>query len=234
MPIPGTTWTRVTTTEGNVFYFEKESKVSEWTVPESIQAEVAALEAEEKVERQRLEAEEKAKAEAERLERLKEQERVRLEVEEEARKRKEAATAAAQASAEEQRKRKQADEAEQSDRDVKAPKLGGGVENDADAAEHGEYGPQDEEDEEAWMKAVAAEFAEADQKEKEDEVQRQKDEKNSIEEAAQKIFAVPNKVSVSPEEGRALFKVRPFSFLFFSELVTCWIVRLIVVSYRLS
>ncbi len=48
VPIPGTTWTRVKTTEGNVFYFDKETKLSEWTVPESIKAEVAALEAEEK------------------------------------------------------------------------------------------------------------------------------------------------------------------------------------------
>jgi transcription elongation regulator 1 len=35
-PIPGTTWIRVKTTEGNVFYMDKESKKSEWTIPEAI------------------------------------------------------------------------------------------------------------------------------------------------------------------------------------------------------
>lgn len=36
VPVPGTSWIRVTTTEGNVFYMNKETKKSEWTVPEEI------------------------------------------------------------------------------------------------------------------------------------------------------------------------------------------------------
>lgn len=83
VPVPGTEWTRITTNEGNTFYFHKESKRSEWTVPSEIADAVAALEESEA-------AEAKAKAEEVRLERMRERERVRAEVAEE-RKRKEEA-----------------------------------------------------------------------------------------------------------------------------------------------
>lgn len=36
-PVPGTSWIRVKTNEGNVFYMNKETKKSEWTVPEEIE-----------------------------------------------------------------------------------------------------------------------------------------------------------------------------------------------------
>jgi transcription elongation regulator 1 len=35
-PILGTSWTRVKTTEGNVFYMNKETKQSEWVIPDDI------------------------------------------------------------------------------------------------------------------------------------------------------------------------------------------------------
>ncbi|ORY32528.1 hypothetical protein BCR39DRAFT_375721 [Naematelia encephala] len=188
VPIPGTTWTRVTTNEGNVFYFEKDSKRSEWSVPAEIEAEVEALEAEEQAAKEEAEREEKERLEKERLERIKERERIRLEVEEERK-----------------RKREAMDETGQERRKPKVAKID--KENgEAGEEEEAEYAPMDEEDEEAWMKAVAAEFAEADQaeaQEKEKDAEKIKEEEEA---AAKKVFAVPEKVNVSLEEGRALFK----------------------------
>lgn len=44
VPIPGTDgWLRVTTTHGNVFYAQKKTKRSEWTVPDEIRAQVEAM-----------------------------------------------------------------------------------------------------------------------------------------------------------------------------------------------
>jgi transcription elongation regulator 1 len=190
--IPGTGWTRVTTNEGNVFYFEKESKRSEWSVPEEIREEVAVLQAEEEVRRVEAEREEKERAEVERMERLKERERLREEVEEE-RKRK---------AVERERKRKEREEdgEEEEEPDAKVSKTDG--EGD------GEFGPQNEEDEEAWMKAVAAEFADADKALKAEQKRDKENLEREEEEAAKKVFAVPEKVNVTLEEGRALFKVR--------------------------
>lgn len=36
LPVPGTSWIRVKTSEGNTFYMNKETKQSEWTVPDEI------------------------------------------------------------------------------------------------------------------------------------------------------------------------------------------------------
>lgn len=45
VPIPGTDgWLRVTTTHGNVFYAQKKTKRSEWTIPDEIRPQVVALE----------------------------------------------------------------------------------------------------------------------------------------------------------------------------------------------
>ncbi|KAF9058208.1 hypothetical protein BJ165DRAFT_1426379 [Panaeolus papilionaceus] len=46
-PIPGTDWLRVTTTEGNIFYSNKITKQSLWTIPEGLESAVQALVAEE-------------------------------------------------------------------------------------------------------------------------------------------------------------------------------------------
>lgn len=178
VPVPGTEWTRVTTNEGNVFYFHKESKRSEWTVPEEIAEAVAALE-----ETERAEKEEKAKEE--RLERLREQERARAEVEEE-RKRK--------AKEKEERKRKAADAGE-------APKP------KQQKTDEEQFEPAGQDDEEAWMKAVAAEFATADKAAADQAAKEEEEGKKREEEAAKKVFAAPEKVKVSEAEGRALFKV---------------------------
>ncbi|WWD17407.1 hypothetical protein CI109_101848 [Kwoniella shandongensis] len=212
VPIPGTTWTRVRTNEGNVFYFEKESKRSEWTVPEEIKEEVEKLEAEEQAAKEKLAQEEREKAEKERLEKLKEIERIRLEVEEEKKKKQEAAAAPA-AAKEAEKKRKAREEVDEdgegSQRESKVQKVEGVTNGEAATEEQeGEeqFAPEDEEDEEAWMKAVAAEFAEADKAMEEEKQANEAQTKQDEEEAAKKLFAVPNKVHVSQEEGKALFK----------------------------
>lgn len=179
IPIPGTSWVRVTTNEGHTFYFEKESKRSEWSIPTEIAEAVAAFD-----EAERLEKEEKAKAE--RLEKLREQERVRAEIAEE-RKRKA-----------EEKKRKATEESGNS-RDAKTRK----TETEDDPEE--QYAPEGD-DEEAWMKAVAAEFAEADKKAATDAEDAEAAQKQAEEEAARKVFAAQREVKVSLEEGRALFK----------------------------
>ena len=201
VPIPDTTWTRVTTNEGNVFYFEKESKRSEWTVPEEIKEAVAALEAEETARKEAELVVKREEAEREAQEVLKEQERVREEIRQEQRRK-------VQAKAEMERKRKDREEDEQP---ADPPTTNGHAEGETDKAdgegEDGAMGPVDAEDEEAWMKAVAAEFAESDaaaQKEQEDAKERTQ---HNAEEAAKQVFAVPDKVKVTIEEGRALFKV---------------------------
>lgn len=195
--IPGTTWQRVTTSEGNVFYFEKATKRSEWTIPDEIKDAVEAFDREEEEKKQREEQEEKERVERERLERLKERERIRLEVEEERAK-----------------KRKATHENGDSAKKLRTEVSGddGKVKKDGEDGEEGEgedgaYAPADEDDEDAWQRAVAAEFAEQDAKAKEEEEEQKEKVKDTEAEAAKKIFAVPEKVNVSLEEGRALFKV---------------------------
>ena len=189
VPIPNTTWARITTSEGNVFYFDKATKRSEWTVPEEIKDDVVKFDLAEK---KKVEEEEKAKKEKEekdRLDRIRERERIRLEVEEER-----------------ARKRKANEESGGETKKVKTEGQDQGSEQEKDADDE-KYAPEDEQDEDAWQRAVAAEFAQLDAKAQEEEAEHQEKVKESEEDAAKKIFAVPTKVNVSPEEGRALFKV---------------------------
>ncbi|BEI87779.1 uncharacterized protein CcaverHIS019_0104970 [Cutaneotrichosporon cavernicola] len=181
VPIPGTGWTRVTTNEGNVFYFEKETKRSEWTIPDEIAEAVAAFDASEAQER-------KQKAEEARIERLREQERVRAEVAEERKRKAEEKKRKADAAAEGAPGAKKSKAAEES---------GGFVEDD---------GAPEVEDEVEWKRAVAAEFDAVDRRKAADAAKEEGDAEKAGEEAAKKVFAVPEKVQVSAEEGRALFK----------------------------
>lgn len=48
LPIDGTSWIRVTTNKGNVFYNNKDTKESVWTVPEEIKEQIEELEKREK------------------------------------------------------------------------------------------------------------------------------------------------------------------------------------------
>ncbi|MBW0549587.1 hypothetical protein O181_089302 [Austropuccinia psidii MF-1] len=79
-PIPETDWMKVTTTEGNVFYTNLETKVSSWTVPDEIKAQVQCYEEQEfrkKEELKRVE-EEQARIKAEEVKRAHEAEQKRL------------------------------------------------------------------------------------------------------------------------------------------------------------
>lgn len=192
VPIPGTDWMRIRTNEGNVFYFEKETKRSEWTVPEEIAEAVAALEATEAAER-------KAKADEARLERMREQERVRLEIAEERKRKAEAAA---------ERKRKAADGAEGApgakkpkakDKDDGADEASGVVEDDGEEEEM--------HNDEDWKRAVVAEFDAKDRQKAAADAAADGEAVKGAEEAVKKVFSVPEKVQVSAEEGRALFKV---------------------------
>ncbi|PSS05370.1 hypothetical protein PHLCEN_2v3859 [Hermanssonia centrifuga] len=192
-PVPGTEWLRVTTTEGNTFYTHKVKKESVWTVPEEIKAAVEALEKEEEEKKVREEEEAKVKAEEEakrlEVERLAEIERIRTEVQDMVVKRK-------------------ADEAVPMDEVV--------ISKRARVEEEEEEEDEDEEedsDEEEWQKEAAAQLA----AEAEQEKQRQKEEEKRLEEErarelveaeAQKNrpLTMPERVDLSVEEAKALFK----------------------------
>jgi transcription elongation regulator 1 len=178
--IPGTSWTRVTTSEGNVFYFEKESKRSEWTIPEEIKEAVEAMDAAKREEKEREEREKKEKEEQERIERIKERERIRLQIQEE-----------------KEKKRKAREEGGEGD----------GEEREAKKVKEDEYEPEGEEDQEAWAKAVAAEFADQDAATKAKEEEDKAKAAEAEQEAVKKVFSAPGKVNMSVAEGRALFKV---------------------------
>lgn len=220
--IPNTTWTKVITTEGNVFYTEKTSKKSSWTVPEEIKEKVEAYEAEKRAEQIRKEEEERLKAEEERLAAEKERERIRREVEEERRQKKEREDRnrrlLEQERAENEKKRKEREtndaagsgEDDDASRPAKVAKLDAD-EQDEEAAEddddEGQAGPEDEEDEEAWQKAVAAEMAKEHAKEQAQKKAEKQARKEAEEEAREAVFHAPTKVEFTTEEGRALFKV---------------------------
>lgn len=225
IPIPNTTWTKVITTEGNVFYTEKTSKKSSWTVPDEIKEEVEAYEAEQRAERIRKEEEDRLKAEEERLAAEKERERIRKEVEEERRQKKEQEEKnrrlLEQERVENEKKRKEretheADGSEEHDdasRPAKVAKLNadqestGAAEDDEEEDDEGQAGPEDEEDEEAWQKAVAAEMAKEHAKEQAQKKAEKQARKEAEEEAREAVFHAPTKVEFTTEEGRALFKV---------------------------
>lgn len=209
VPIPGTSWQRITTNEGNVFYFEKETKRSEWTIPEEIQEAVEVLEAEEKAKAEEDERLRKEAVEQERREKLLEMERLGQEVEEGRKKKAE--------EAERKRKMREAEADGEPDDQEPAPKVpkraADGDDEEDEEADEGEYGPQDEADEAAWMQAVAAEFAAADAAKAAEAANITQVSQGNAAEAAKQVFSVPDKVNVSQEEGRALFKVRMFAHI---------------------
>ncbi|KAJ9098802.1 hypothetical protein QFC19_006279 [Naganishia cerealis] len=225
IPIPNTTWTKVITTEGNVFYTEKTSKKSSWTIPEEIKQEVEVYEAEQRAERIRKEEEERIKAEEEKLAVEKERERIRRELEEERRHKKEEEDKnrrlLEQQRAENEKKRKEREtnetdasgEENDASRPTKLAKLNneeadngeeGGDDEDED--DEGQAGPEDEEDEEAWQKAVAAELAKEHAEQQAQKKAEKQAQKEAEEEAREAVFHAPTKVEFTTEEGRALFK----------------------------
>lgn len=217
--IPGTSWLKVITTDNLVFYMNKETKKSSWVVPDEIEDEVEAYEAEQRAQRIRQEEEARLKREEEIQAQQRERDRIRKELEAERkalkeRQQREQEEERKRQAAEQERKRKAEAEEEGGNEDdedarpTKAAKVDSGGEDDGDEADaEGQAGPVDEDDEEAWQKAVAAELAAEHaiaNKEKKAQKAVQKEEQEA---ARQKVFNAPAKVDLTAEEGRALFKV---------------------------
>lgn len=177
-PIPGTEWIRVVTTEGNTFYTHKAKKESVWTVPEEIKDAVANLEKEEA--RNEIEKEEKAKI-AER-ERLVEAERIKAEVQEAMKRKAEDAPV---------------------DEVVISKKARVEDEEEEDSEE------EESEEEEEWQREAAAQLAAEAEEERKRVEEEEKRLKEEAEEEARKAkeHPMPERVDLSIEEAKALFKV---------------------------
>jgi hypothetical protein len=187
MPISGTDWLRVTTNQGNVFYTNKAKKESVWTVPDEIKEAVELLEKQEEEDRIR-EAQEEAQRNAD-AEQEREIERVRMEVQEVV-------------------KRKVEDISPLDEVIIsKRPRVGDHMEEDVAGEDEGTE-DEEESEEEDWQKEAAAQLA----KEAEEEKKKQQEEDEKAEEArkakesAPKL-AIPDRVDLSIDEGKALFKV---------------------------
>ena len=192
--IPGTEWLRVLTNEGNTFYTHKGEKRSVWTVPEEIKDAVAALEVEEERQKQQEEEEVAAKAEEERL---KEVERIKSEVQDAVGKRK-------------------AEESVPVDEVVISKKAR--VEGEDDVADEEEDEEDEDEDEDSEMEDWQREAAEQLALEAEEEKRRlEQEKKDEEEEKARQLkeaemqksrpLNMPDRVDLSIDEAKALFKV---------------------------
>ncbi|EPT03672.1 hypothetical protein FOMPIDRAFT_1028529 [Fomitopsis schrenkii] len=183
-PIPGTDWTRVKTTEGNIFYTHKVEKRSVWTVPDEIRDAVAALEQEEEEAKRRAEEEAARDKEA----RVMEVDRIKSEVDEMVGKRK-------------------AEEPVPMDEVVITKK------QKVDEEEEEEEEDSDEEEEEEWQREAAAQLAaeaEEEKKRQEEERKRIEEEAQRLKEAEKAKGAaqlnMPDRVDLSIDEAKALFK----------------------------
>lgn len=176
-PIPGTDWIRVKTNHGNTFYMHTVKKESVWTVPEEIKDAVEQLERE--AEKRTRQEEEEAAAEPQRLEA---ETRAKAEA---ARNGKRKAEAAEQSTSRKKKKTKQEEAPPPTPPEPSEP---------ADA----------DEDDEEWQRQMAEEMtAEA----ADEEPVPIKEPKMNKHEAVKQVFDVPNKIELSIDEGKALFKV---------------------------
>jgi hypothetical protein len=188
-PIPGTDWLRVTTNQGNVFYTNKAKKESLWTVPDEIKDAVELLDKQE--EDDKLQAGKQAQEETQRdveAEQEREIERVRMEVQEVV--------------------KRKVEDISLSDEIVisKKPRVGDQVRGKLEEADGTE--DDEESEDEDWQREAAAQLA----KEAEEEEKRKREEDEKAEEARQNKESVPqltmpDRVDLSLEEGKALFKV---------------------------
>jgi hypothetical protein len=181
-PIPGTDWLRVTTNQGNVFYTNKAKKQSVWTLPDEIKDAVELLNKQEEEDKSQagMQAQEKTRRDAD-AEQEREIERVRMEVQEVV-------------------KRKAEDISPSNEIVIsKKPR----VEDEAESTDDDE-----ESEEEDWQREAAAQLA----KEAEEEERRQQEEIEKAKEAQKAKesvpqLSIPDRVDLSIEEGKALFKV---------------------------
>lgn len=190
-PIPGTDWLRVITTEGNTFYTHKVDKKSVWTIPDEIKDAVALLEEEEEENKQREAEEALAKADQERLTEL---ERIKTEVHDAVGKRK-------------------AEEPVPMDEIVISKKAR--VEDGDEEGDDEDDEDDEDSDMEDWQREAAEQLAKEAEEEKkrlEEEKQREEEEKARELKAAEiqkgRPLNMPDRVDLSTEEAKALFKVR--------------------------
>ena len=198
-PIPGTEWLRVTTTKGNTFYTHKERKESVWVAPEEIKEGLVELE--------RTEAHDAEQARLEQQTKEEEAMKVEREMEEEVDRIK--------AEVQGLVKRRKRDELEPLDEVVITKKVRV-EEDDGEEAEIGENEHEEEEAEETeteteedWEKEAAAQLAaeaEAEKKRREEEAKRVKEAEEAEAKRAQPL-SMPDRVDLSLDEAKALFKV---------------------------
>jgi hypothetical protein len=187
--IPGTDWLRVTTNQGNVFYTNKAKKQSVWTVPDEIKDAVELLNKQEEEDkfREGKHPQENMREDAE-AEQEREIERVRMEVQEVV-------------------KRKAEDVSPSDDVVIsKKPRVEDQDEDKAEVAESTD-GEQESEDEE-WQREAAAQLAKEageEEKRRQQEIEKANEAQKSKESVPQLV--IPDRVDLSIEEGKALFKV---------------------------
>jgi hypothetical protein len=207
-PIPGTDWLRVTTNQGNVFYTNKAKKESVWTVPDEIKDEVELLEKQEEDDKVRAgrPAQEETQMDDVEAEQEREIERVRMEVQEVV--------------------KRKVEDISLSDEIVvsKKPRVGDQVESKVEEADDTDDGEESEDED--WQREAAAQLAKEAEEEKR---QREEDEKA---EEAQKTkenvpqLTMPDRVDLSLEEGKVLFKVCLQCDICFVPLtLSCYIYR---------
>ncbi|KAG1892466.1 Hsp90 protein-domain-containing protein [Suillus subluteus] len=199
-PIPDTEWLRVTTTEGNIFYSHKAKKQSVWTVPEEIKDAVEAFErAEEHQEVQKQQQEIKEK-DIQKLGFEEEQELKRIKTEMQG------------------LVKRKAEEPQPLDEVVISKKAR--VEEEEEGEEEGEGEGEDDDDdddeseeEEEWQREAAAQLAaeaEEEKKRLEEEARLAQEaedtETKKMQENERSQLNMPDRVDLSIEEAKALFK----------------------------
>jgi hypothetical protein len=195
--IPGTDWLRVKTTEGNIFYSHKIKKESVWTVPDELQDAVEELEREESEKLEQLKRDEVTVGEeaAKRVEREMslEVERIKGEV---------------QAMV-----KRKAEELVPNDEVIITKKVR--VEQDEQDEQE-----DSESDEEEWQREAAAQLAaeaEAEKKRVEDMERAQKAAEEEVQRLQAAQINMPERVDLSLEEAKALFKVSVSCCCYFSS-----------------
>lgn len=199
-PVPGTPWIKVKTTEGNVFWTHKERKESFWEVPDEIREQAETMEREEKEkdaklvdenQKQMLEARERDAEEMKRKER-EEVERVMEEVKDAVAAGKRKADEPADGDKKKGHKKSRVEEAEEPDeqwqREI-ADEMVQEVEADAGDTE-------------------AHEVNETEHSVVSDGKESRRDSNAPTDAAKQEFFKVPDRVDLSIDEAKALFKVQ--------------------------
>lgn len=202
-PIPGTEWLRVTTTEGNIFYSHKAKKQSVWTVPEEIKDALEAFERAEKHEDAQNQQQEAKGKDVEKLGFEEEQELKRIKTEMQS------------------LVKRKAEEPQPLDEVVISKKARVEEEAEGEEDEEGDEEGEDDDDdddeseEEEWQREAAAQLAaeaEEEKKRLEEEAkfaqEAEDTETKKMQENERSQLNMPDRVDLSIEEAKALFKVR--------------------------